>query len=477
MEEGPDSGSESPTGWVAVRDMVFVSHANPEDNEFARWLALRLAAEGYPAWCDLTRLLGGEDFWQDAERAIRERTIKFLYVLSRASNRKEGPLSELRIASVVQRDGRLKDFIIPLRFDDLPYAEMNIEIVRRTAIDFASGWARGLQQLLEKLHEDSVPRDPRFSVQSVAEWWSTHIRADEGLVKRPDIHITNWLPLHLRPDRLYVHTIDAPPLSIHPFPLIDAAYPAVVYKRSVITCAKWKEVASAAELQRTRAASQLSLTVAQFLHPQTAQWLGPVQSRRNLLFVLLRLAWERFASSRGLVPYGLANVRKAYCFTFDVVGLKPVLFRDPFGRERRRSLIGYGTVPRGDSSVRRYWHFGVELRPLLSPQLSYGVRYHLAFSDDGRTLWDNKQRAHRARRATGRDWWNADWRDRTLAAASWLAEGRRTLQFSMGQAARIEVSSVPLMVASPVLYLEPRGRVGALDFQDEDEDEQNEQTE
>jgi hypothetical protein len=29
------------------QSMVFVSHANPEENEFARWLTLQLANEGY----------------------------------------------------------------------------------------------------------------------------------------------------------------------------------------------------------------------------------------------------------------------------------------------------------------------------------------------------------------------------------------------------------------------------------------------
>ena len=46
-----------------MRDILFVSHANPEDNEFSQWLSLQLAREGYPVWCDLTKLLGGEDFW------------------------------------------------------------------------------------------------------------------------------------------------------------------------------------------------------------------------------------------------------------------------------------------------------------------------------------------------------------------------------------------------------------------------------
>src|SRR5208337_3659699 len=49
------------------RNMVFVSHANPEDNAFAQWLALRLATQGYAVWSDVTRLLGGEDFWDDIQ--------------------------------------------------------------------------------------------------------------------------------------------------------------------------------------------------------------------------------------------------------------------------------------------------------------------------------------------------------------------------------------------------------------------------
>jgi len=62
---------QPPSNSSGVRNMIFVSHANPEDNLFTRWLALRLAREGYPVWSDLTKLLGGEDFWRDIEVAIR----------------------------------------------------------------------------------------------------------------------------------------------------------------------------------------------------------------------------------------------------------------------------------------------------------------------------------------------------------------------------------------------------------------------
>ena len=78
--------------------MVFLSHANPEDDLVTSWLALQLAREGYAVWCDLTKLLGGEAFWDDIQTAIEHRSAKFLYVLSRNSNRKDGALAELTVA-------------------------------------------------------------------------------------------------------------------------------------------------------------------------------------------------------------------------------------------------------------------------------------------------------------------------------------------------------------------------------------------
>src|SRR6266498_340456 len=94
-----------------ARDTLFISHANPEDNEFTRWLALRLAAEGYAVWCDLTKLLGGEAFWSHIEEAIRTRSAKVIYVLSQSSNQKPGSLAELQVAQNVARDEKLQDFV------------------------------------------------------------------------------------------------------------------------------------------------------------------------------------------------------------------------------------------------------------------------------------------------------------------------------------------------------------------------------
>jgi hypothetical protein len=85
------------------RDTILLSHANPEDNEFTLWLALQLANEGYRVWCDLTKLLGGEVFWDNIEEVIKTRAVKVLYVLSRTSNAKDGPLKELHFAQGVAK--------------------------------------------------------------------------------------------------------------------------------------------------------------------------------------------------------------------------------------------------------------------------------------------------------------------------------------------------------------------------------------
>src|ERR1044072_1616637 len=131
---------------IQTRDVVFVSHANPEDNDFALWVSLRLAAEGYAVWCDLTELLGGEDFWKDIQNVLETRTAKFLFVTSDTSTVKDGVLQELTVAKRVAKTNNLSDFVIPLQIDQ---CQTNIEISRINYIPFNESWAAGLAQLLK----------------------------------------------------------------------------------------------------------------------------------------------------------------------------------------------------------------------------------------------------------------------------------------------------------------------------------------
>jgi hypothetical protein len=114
------------------RDTIVLSHAY-EDNQFTCWLALQLARNGYHVWSDLTHLLGGEIFWNNIETLIRQGCVKFIYVLSRNSNRGEGRgfWKELDLADAQSKVNKISDFIIPVSIDDLPSNDYNIYLHTR----------------------------------------------------------------------------------------------------------------------------------------------------------------------------------------------------------------------------------------------------------------------------------------------------------------------------------------------------------
>ena len=64
---------------MTKRNILFIGHANPQDNEFSKWLYSRLIVEGYSPWVDLEGLRGGEeDFWEEIqERILQEFFLKF----------------------------------------------------------------------------------------------------------------------------------------------------------------------------------------------------------------------------------------------------------------------------------------------------------------------------------------------------------------------------------------------------------------
>jgi len=210
-------------------EMVFISHANSEDNDFARWLALQLANEGYPVWCDLTKLLGGEKFWENIQDAISNRTVKFLFALSRHSNQKSGTLDELNCALGVEKRLDLKDFVITLKLDDLPYDDVYINVQRRNHIDLSASWATGVSQLLKKLAEDQVPRNSQFNPDAVASWWRSQneFSAEQGLMQERDEHLSNWFPIQGLPGRLHRHLVSRDQIGKLEFDTSTFSYPSV----------------------------------------------------------------------------------------------------------------------------------------------------------------------------------------------------------------------------------------------------------
>ncbi|GMU83783.1 MAG: hypothetical protein AMXMBFR47_36530 [Planctomycetota bacterium] len=428
-----------------ARNMLFISHANPEDNVFTQWLALRLAREGYPVWCDLTKLLGGETFWRDIEKAIRDRTAKLLFVLSRNSNVKDGALNELNLALGIERRDKLTDFVIPLRVDDLPYGDINIEIRRKNAIDFSQSWATGLAKLLEKLAQDSVPTDPRFTPSAVTQWWQGSHAGNELLVQSQDTHLSNWFPIEALPTAIFIHELSAHATwKGSAWELDQPAHRIGDYTVSFAPRSDFGDLFGRSHQILLNYAlssngTDLPLTARQF---------------RDSVVHLLRLGWDRAMIQRGLPRKSLARRRSASYFSRGLYETARVSFELPDGFSGSRGLVGHKTVwsAASQKQMRRYWHYGLSADARLFPMPVLILNGHIFFSNDGKTIWDSPKRLHTARRSLGGNWWNDDWRDRLLAAMSWIADAKPHIALPVASSQSILISTTPVPFEARISY-------------------------
>lgn len=152
-------------------NVIFISHANPEDNYFAGWLTTKLLLLGYEVWCDVENLGAGADSWKVIDNTIRTNSVRFIFVASNTSIHKDGTLKELAVADKIKDRG---DFIIPLRLDETPYSQFPPEIIRLKAIDFSPNWADGLNELFDILKKSSVPRNTELVYSAVLPFWYKH---------------------------------------------------------------------------------------------------------------------------------------------------------------------------------------------------------------------------------------------------------------------------------------------------------------
>lgn len=466
-----------------MRDMLFVSHANPEDNEFARWIALQLAKEGYPVWCDLTELLGGENFWKDIDDALRQRTVKFLYVLSKVSNVKVGPLRELDLALTLMRRSNIRDFVIPLLIDDLSHDDMYILLRGINTIQFHKQWAKGLKVLLDKLEKDQIQKSDNFNPGAVADWWRTQFSADSGVLAEPEDYVSNWFPIDELPSAIYFHVLQDSNIGELRIPH-NLPYPGFLHNRYLVSFAPASDFANC--LGSVSIIESEAFITQGLLDGNVPDRYVKRDRRRDLVYRLLRMGWETFANARKLETYNLAQDANCFCFIKGVVENDTIYFKGVNDATNHRAMIGYSTVKGygGRPDSKRIWHFAVEAKPLVYPITAYILKPHLVFSDDGSTIWTSKLKSHRARRSQGRNWWNPQWRDRILATMSWLADGQEFITIPLGTGVEIKVLIEPMSFRSPVSYLEPNQNLAEIETLQEDgvaeeieEDEDEEESE
>lgn len=383
----------------------------------------------------------------------RSEAGKLIYVLSRFSNIKPGPLQELHLSLSVARTHGLRDFVIPLLVDDMPHSDINIQLARLNAIDFRLGWAQGLRFLLEKLERDGIAKDARFSPDSVTEWWQTSRETDAKVIRTPEDYLSNWYAIRRLPQALYVHSITrTQERSLNPrnFP-----YPIRQLGRHLVSFASADDLQDGLPLGVDILDSE-TISADQFINGIHQPIQVASHGAHNTIVDLLRQGWERRIESVGMSKHRLG---KRYVVGFLKEGQihrNRVSIPAEFGGSRYRNIVGYRSRTDGQGITRyRFWHFAIGCMPMLRPYIGYKLIPHVLFSDDGREIWSNSDRQHRARRRESRNWWNAEWRDRTLGIVKWLAEEGQDIDIPFGSDASIQVETRPVSFISPVSYADP----------------------
>lgn len=425
------------------RNLVFISHANPQDNAFTLWLGSHLTCLGYEVWSDVTRLFGGEEFWDTIEDAIRKHSSKVVVVLSRVAQTKKGFLDEVSCAVGVERSEGRPGFVVPVRIDDLPFEDVRANLLRKNIVDFHGNWARGLGQLVRAFERDAVPKNGRNGAASVRAWSLVNPRSHVQLIKAPEEIVSNWLPILSLPDRILLHDVSLPNNRIDEVARA-AAYPTFRYLRLV------GSFADAAEMRQSvstdiRFTETYRIPLQEFRNGSSTDIPGlKAKEASNFLSSLLRQAWNTTAQRRGLLPYTTASGAVAWYPPKGLIDGDQVSFSDMLGKARRKKLVGW--------SERRqlFWHLAMELRPTLGRVPRFVARSHVVFTSDGVSSLESKERMHVMRRRFCKSWWNDRWRDLLLAYVFWLAAGKDTFRLPLGAEVGADVGATPLKMVAPV---------------------------
>ena len=423
-----------------MRNKIFISHATPDDNDFTKWLALKLIGLGYDVWCDLLYLDKGADFWKVIDREIRENSIKFLLVTTNIAIRSDGVLKEIAVAEKVKKSLQDGNYIIPLIIDEkLSYDDLPPEIIRINATDFRNSWAKGLQDLLEALDKQRIPKNSPDPNKSNLLYQQIFLQ-DKQVIEKEEIYDSNWFPIISFPQELRFHNYDSG--LPKDFDVRKLTFPAIRFKKYLCTFA-W-EYDFMYQLPKTETYDSkrtLRVPTSQIMSGEyNTDFISNSECQR-LIVQLINKAFELRMKDKGVMEYPMSN-KTGYWIK------KMVLDKDKFDKVQ---LIG--------KLKGKNWHFGISASGKLYPYHVLMISSHIYFTEDGEKIIESKSIQHAARRKQGKNWWNNAWREKLLAFVKYLSDNETSFYLEVGSEEKIHVSNTPLQFVGQISYNIPNKKV------------------
>jgi hypothetical protein len=457
--------SESRSAIEGWEDVLYICHASPSDDEFAKWIAFQLINAGYSAWCDLISIKPGEAYDETIKEVVEKRARKFLFIVTEKSSSDPRSLDQLQLAYDRMKSNGLEHFIIPI---ELGAKHSDVFLLKRFApIDFTASWAKGMKALLELISSENYAKTPDLGPAASNTIWRSLYDGEQGVFVTQDEYISNWFKILRFPNAIKFHklrrigglgSIQVPP---------NLPYPALSHSDYLVSFADAGDFTGC--LGNVEITSSTEIATDDFLKGNFDQHLVQVKHARKFLVQLINKAWETYVARSPLSPYQMSNGKTCFYYHHGC-GDSMVPFTGVNQKRSRRSLWGYKTVLGiGGFKIKKFWHFGISGKAVSFPDFVLLMKSHVLFSDDGVHIWDSKSRLHAARRSWCNNWWNPHWRDRLLAMVTFLANDQPQFEMAVGHSSCIVVQAQPISFLSPISYLGPKD-----EMPEEEDDEEAE---
>jgi hypothetical protein len=434
------------------RRLLFISHANPQDNAAASWFATQLTLLGYEVWCDVKNTDAGESsFWLKVQKKIENEAAKFIFILSDISRdfeKKPGIYKEVQAADNTKRD----NFILPLRIEKLS-GSVPIIIGPDLYIN-SENWAEGLRELQKRLVKDGVPRQQKTSDhQRIISWWPA-VSAQDALVRRePAELVTNVLPFAALPKSIHFLKVSSEGNLLTGRDQLKGALPTFpaysAHTRHAISFANaidFMELAGGYDIT-----DDIVLPTDEFLKSGYKELEILPQTAQKITTYLVAASFEKFLAEKKLSNKAVDLSRRKIWFpphsliknnnhSFSESGQRkrPVWFVGNISHFRKRYVWHFGVQPTIDLRI----HSGI----MLSPKAIISAPYR---SDRGEkpVPLDEKRVLKKL------NWWNREWRGKLLAFAAWLANDKEMIRIPTGYQ-EIVLRATPEVVSCDTSYLE-----------------------
>lgn len=424
----------------AGREIVFISKATPEDDEFVLWLAPRLEAAGYAVFADILTLEPGDRWRKQVTDTLQNKAVKMLLCCRDASLNKNGVQEEIGIAEDLVRELKDPRFIIPLR---LEVFKKLFGIGELQWVDFIGSWASGLNDLLDTLEKQNVPRAESAVINP--NWENYRKRLAIKVEQTPEVLTSNWLRVVSTPDTIRYYY---PPGPINHERMQQACrqseLPAELYQRGFFSFASPEEIErDFADVARFDIQSEHKL----FDFVERGSRSPDIKGReaQNLVSSMFRRAWENFCRSKGLYEHAFATQTGFHISQAQVALGK----RIPWGGQgqRRSSMLR-------NSAGGKIWQYGISASPFFWPFPHFKLKARVLFADQtgdgaGAVIADANVQ-HRLRRTICKSWRNKAWHGRLMAFLELLSGESPYILVPLSGACAVALDPRAMPFTSPV---------------------------